>query len=62
MPKQYIQGITKYFCIDFKQKQIELLVEYRAEIDSLYQQRPIDHEKIMEIQNNIDIIEERSLK
>ena len=62
MAKQYIQGITKDFCIDFKQNQNELLVEYRAEIDSLYQQRPIDHEKINEIQNNIDIIEERSLK
>ena len=37
MAKQYIQGITKDFCLDFKQKQNELLVEYRAEIDSLYQ-------------------------
>ena len=62
MPEQYIQGFTKDFCIHFKQNQTELLVEYRAEIDSLYQQRPIDHEKINEIQNNIDIIEERSLK
>ena len=60
--KLYIQGITKDFCIDFKEKQTELLVEYRAEIDSLYQQHPIDHEKIDEIQNNIDLIEERSLK
>ena len=62
MAKLYIQGITKDFCIDFKEKQTELLVEYRAEIDSLYQQHPIDHEKIDQIQNNIDIIEERSLK
>ena len=62
MAKLYIQGITKDFCIDFKQNQTELLVEYRAEIDSLYQQHPIDHEKIDEIQNNIDLIEERSLK
>ena len=29
---------------------------------TLYEQRPIDHEKIDEIQNNIDIIEERSVK
>ena len=60
--KLYIQGITKDFCVDFKQKETELLVEYKAEIDSLYKQRPIDHEKIDEIQNNIDIIEERSVK
>ena len=62
MAKLYIQGITKDFCIDFKEKQTELPLEYRAEIDSLYQQHPIDHEKIDEIQNNIDTIEERSLK
>ena len=62
MAKLYIQGITKDFCVDFKQKETELLVEYKAEIDSLYKQRPIDHEKIDEIQNNIDIIEERSVK
>ena len=62
MAKLYIQGITKGFCAEFKQKQTELLVEYRAEIDSLYKQLPIDHEKIDEIQNNIDIIEECSLK
>ena len=62
MAKLYIQGITKDFCIDFKQNQTDLLVEYRAEIDSLYQQQPIDHQKIGEIQNNIDLIEERSLK
>ena len=41
MAKLYIQGITKDFCIDFKQNQTELLVEYRAGIDSLYQQHPI---------------------
>ena len=62
MAKLYIQGITKDFCIDFKEKQTELLLQYRAEIDSLYQQHPIDHEKLDQIQSNIDIIEERSLK
>ena len=62
MAKLYIQVITKHFCIDFKQNQTELLVGYRAEIDSLYQQHPIDHEKIDAIQNNIDVIEEHSLK
>ena len=62
LAKLYIQGITKDFCIDFKEKQTELLIQYRAEIDSLYQQHPIDHEKIDQIQTNIDIIEERSLK
>ena len=31
MAKQYIQGITIDFYIDFKQNQSELLVEYRAE-------------------------------
>ena len=62
MAKLYMQGITKDFCVEFKQKQTELSVEYRAEIDSLYEQRSIDHEKIDEIQNNIDIIEECSLK
>ena len=62
MVKQYKKGITKDFCLDLKQKQTERLVEYRADIDSLYQQRPIDHEKIAAIQNNIDLIEERSLK
>ena len=51
MAKQYIEGITKDFYIEFKQKQTERLVEYRADIDSLYQQCPIDHEKIDEIQN-----------
>ena len=62
MAKLYIQGVTKDFCIEFKQKQTEFLVQYRAETDSLYQKRPTDHEKIDEIQNNIDLIEERSLK
>ena len=62
MAKIYIQGITKDFYIDFKEKQTELLIQYRAEIDSLCQQHPIDHEKIDQIQTNIDIIEERSLK
>ena len=61
MAKLYIQGITKDFCIDFKQNQTDLLVEYKAEIDSLYQQKPIDHQKIDQIQNNIDLIEERFL-
>ena len=37
MAKTYIQCITKDFCIDLKQKETELLIEYRAEIDSLYQ-------------------------
>ena len=62
MAKLYIQGITKDFCIDFKEKQTELPLEYRAEIDSLYQQHPIDHEKTDKKQNNIGLIEERSLK
>ena len=62
MAKLYIQGVTKDFCIEFKQKQTEFLVQYGAETDSLYQKRPTDHEKIDEIQNNIDLIEERSLK
>ena len=62
MPKQYIQDICKDFCIDLKQKETELLVEYRTEIVSLYQQRAINHEQIDEIQNKIDLIEERSLK
>ena len=62
MAKLYIQGITKDFCIEFKQKQTERLVGYRAEIDSLYQQCPIDNEKTDKKQNNIGLIEERSLK
>ena len=62
MAKIYIQGITKDFCIDLKQKEAELLIEYRTEIDSLYQQRPINHEQIDETQNKIDLIEQRSLK
>ena len=62
MPKQYIQDICKDFCIDLKQKETEILVEYRTEIDSLYQQLTINHEKIDEIQKKIDLIEERSLK
>ena len=62
MAKQYIQGITKDFCIDFKQKQTELLVEYRAEFDSSYKQRHINHEEIDKIQNKIDLIEERPMK
>ena len=62
MAKFYIEGITNDFSIDFKEKQTELLLQYRAEIDSLYQQHPIDHEKLDQIQTNIDIIEERSLK
>ena len=62
MAKLYIQGITKDFCIEFKQKQTERLVGYRAEIDSLYQQRPIDNETTDKKQNNIGLIEERSLK
>ena len=35
MAKIYIQCINKYFCIDLKQKETDLLIEYRAEIDSL---------------------------
>ena len=70
MARLYIQGITKDFCIEFKQKQIEFLVQYRAETDSLYQKYaltlcPIDHKKIDEIQNkqnNRDLIEERFVK
>ena len=62
LAKLYIQGITKDFCIDFKEKQTELLLQYKAVTGSLYQQHPIDHEKIDQIQTNIDIIEERSLK
>ena len=62
MAKLYIQGVTKDFCIEFKQKQTERLVGYRAEIDSLYQQCPIDNEKTDKKQNNIGLIEERSLK
>ena len=30
MAKQYIQGTTKDVCIDFKEKQTKLLVDYRA--------------------------------
>ena len=59
MAKIYIQGITKDFCIDHKQKETELLMEYRPEINSLYHQGPINHEQIDEIQNKI--IEERFL-
>ena len=33
--KRNIQGITKDFCIAFKEKQTDLLVEYKSEIDSL---------------------------
>ena len=62
MPKQYIQDICKDFCIDLKQKETEILVEYRTEIDSLYQQLTINHEQIDEIQKKIDLIEECSLK
>ena len=62
LAKLYIQGITKDFCIDFKEKQTELLLQYKAVTGSLYQQHPIDHEKIDQIQTNIDIIEERLLK
>ena len=62
MTKIYIQSIANDFCIDLKQKETELLIEYRAEIDSLYQQRPIKHEQIDETQNKIDLIEEYSLK
>ena len=40
MTKIYIQGITKYFCMENKQKETELLMEYRAEVDYLYQQIP----------------------
>ena len=60
--KRNIQGITKDFCIAFKEKQTDLLVEYKSEIDSLYQQLPIDHDKIDEIQNNIDLREQPFLK
>ena len=45
-----------------KQKEAELLIEYRGEIDSLYQQHPINHEQIDQTQNKIDLIEQRSLK
>ena len=62
MAKLYIQGVRKDFCTDFTQKQMEFLAEYRAEIDPLYLQTPADHQKIDRIQNNIDLIEERSLK
>ena len=48
--------------IDLKQKETELLIEYRDEIDSLYQQRPINHEQIDKTQSKIDLIEQRSLK
>ena len=37
-------------------------MEYRAEINSLYQERPINHEQLDEIENKIDLIEESSLK
>ena len=62
MAKQNIQGITKDFCIDFEPKQTEHLVGYRAEIDSLYKQRPTNHKEIGKIQNKKNLIEERSLK
>ena len=62
----YGQNIyTRYyqrFLYRSEKKETELLVEYRAEIDSLYQQRPINHEQIDETQNKIDLIEQRSLK
>ena len=57
-----MQDITKDVCIDLKQKEIELLMEYRAEINSLYQQRPINHGQLDEIENKIDLTEESSLK
>ena len=62
MAKQRMQDITKDFCIDLKQKEIELLMEYRAAINSLYQQRPINHGQLDEIENKIDLTEESSLK
>ena len=57
-----MEDITKDVCIDLKQKEIELLMEYRAEINSLYQQRPINHGQLDEIENKIDLTEESSLK
>ena len=54
LAKLYIQCITKDLCVDFMQKQIQLLAHYRAEINSLYEQRFIVQEKIEEIQNEIE--------
>ena len=48
--------------IDLKQKETELLIEYRAEIYSLYQQCPINHEQVDETQSKIDLIKQCSLK
>ena len=62
MTKIYIQSIANNFCIDLKQKETKLLIEYRAEIDSLYQQHPINHEQIDETQNQIDLIEAYCVK
>ena len=63
MAKFYIQVITKDYKEKLKKnKQSELLLEYRAKIESLKQQHPIDHEKIDEIQNNVHLTEEPSLK
>ena len=33
MTKLYMEGTTKDFCIDIKQNQREILIEYRAEND-----------------------------
>ena len=62
MAKIYIQGIPKDFCRDLKQQETKLLIEYRAEIDSLYRQCSINHEQIDETQSKIDLIEQLSLK
>lgn len=42
----YIQGIPKHFYIGYKQKKNKLLLEYRAEIDSLYEPCQTDHKKM----------------
>ena len=62
MAKLYTLGSAKEFFIDFKQVQLELLVEYSAEINYLYGRCPIENKKIDKIQNNVDLIEERPLK
>ena len=61
MANIYVQGTTKDY-LNFKQKHMELLVEYRAETDSLNKQISKGNVKIDEIQNKIHVMKEHSLK
>ena len=61
MANIYIQGTTKDY-LNFKQKHMELLVEYRAETDSLNKQISKGNVKIDEILNKIHVMKEHSLK